>query len=492
MPGTIVLPAVICLSCLLLLYGCSGTALAAENSSVVVYATSPTLGTVSIIDIANGTFIDVLSGLNDSRYLAVSPDLRRVYVTQRDINQTVVIDAGTCKVVARIPVYGNPSGVAVSPDGGTVYVACTADDLVAIINATGNRMTGMVGTGNAPTGVCVNPRTGEVYVTNGDRTLSVINGTSLAATIPIPGNLNAGMAIKPDGSRLYLAGGAYNLFIVDTATYQVSTSNMTDNARSPPAVPYPMDVAISPDGNLLYVACNDQGIRVMETGTNNVVRIIPVDTVSIALRPDGKALYAANFGLGGVMTVSTATGTIDNYFNFTPGVFDVAVIATGQYATPESPVPAPVQEHVPPVTALNLSGQADLNGAFIGKVTCNLTATDNVNGSGVRSIEYYMAGALWTTYDGPFDIKKPGNYSLYYHAFDRAGNIEPVKVTAFTVVAPQNAVTPVPTPTPVPSNATATPAVTPTPTPSPSPGFETIVAVAGLLAAGCALLARRK
>jgi hypothetical protein len=181
-----------------------------------------------------------------------------------------------------------------------------------------------------------------------------------------------------------------------------------------------------------------------------------------------------------------ATGAIRNTVSVWADGFDLAMVAR-KLRIPYS---------IPPVTTLNVSGQVDINGAFIGEALCNLTATDNEDGSGVKSIEYYWPGSGWVRYYGPIHLMTPGTITLYYHAIDNAGNVETVLIRNITVAAAEGAVTPTPQPCPCPTpaaqNATATPPSGTTPTPVPSPGFEMLLAMAGILAACCAMIIRRR
>jgi hypothetical protein len=121
-------------------------------------------------------------------------------------------------------------------------------------------------------------------------------------------------------------------------------------------------------------------------------------------------------------------------------------------------------DNTPPVTTLYLSGPTDINGAFIGYVTCNLTARDNESGLGVKSTQYYLQGDGWLPYSGPFNITRPGTVTLYYQSTDNAGNPERALSTAITVVAPQDGVTPSPWPSTVPTQEpSASPVVTAAP-----------------------------
>ncbi len=74
-----------------------------------------------------------------------------------------------------------------------------------------------------------------------------------------------------------------------------------------------------------------------------------------------------------------------------------------------------------------------ITGFYSNPTTVTLSATDNVGGSGVASIEYLLDGGSWTTYSGPFPVSGNGSHTVQFHATDNAGNVEPVRTKSFTI-----------------------------------------------------------
>src|SRR5215510_4175093 len=77
-------------------------------------------GTVSVIDTETNTIVANVPVGGAPRWVAVTPDGTRAYVT--NLGALSVIDTTTNTVVANVPVGGNPSGVAITPDGTRAYV----------------------------------------------------------------------------------------------------------------------------------------------------------------------------------------------------------------------------------------------------------------------------------------------------------------------------------------------------------------------------------
>src|SRR5215470_13460234 len=100
------------------------------------------------------------------------------------------------------------------------------------------------------------------YITNqNSNTVSVIDTATntVSATIPI-GPSPLGVAVSPDGSKVYVANGP-DISVLDTATNTVSATI--------PIGPSPLGVAVSPDGSKVYTTNElDSTVSVIDTATN--------------------------------------------------------------------------------------------------------------------------------------------------------------------------------------------------------------------------------
>jgi YVTN family beta-propeller protein len=474
------------------------------DSDVIIYTTNSGQNTVSIVDIWKNTIAGSLAGFNVPFRLAFSPDYHRAYVADAGSNSTIVIDTTTNSQIARVSLDQSPLCIALSPDGTKAYVTVGSDS-VAIIDTVSCSRAGTIKVGTLPWGICVNPRTGDVYVLNmWDKSVSIIKGNSVVATVPLDGYLDNGLAVTPDGSRLFVADHCSKVYVIDTANYTVLTTINTGQESDP------VGVAFSPDGADAYIACSRAGkIKIFSTDSYAEVNELSVPSPDkIVVGPSGRVIYALS-STSGLKTIDTVTGSTFN--TVSPGANDFAVARiTWNVVLPDP---------TPPTTALELAGPVDSNGAFIGEVRCTLTAVDNEGGSGVKSIEYCLPGQLWTPYSSPFNITRPGSVTLMYRATDYATNLEPSRSRLFYIVSPQDAAMPTPvpcpspspppvtahasptalpvttaspTPTAVPAEASPTPVATPattavpTPMAMPSAGFEGVAAFIGVACAGCA------
>ena len=97
---------------------------------------------------------------------------------------------------------------------------------------------------------------------------------------------------------------------------------------------------------------------------------------------------------------------------------------------------APPPDTIPPATVVTLSGTAGSHGWFRSSVTADLAAHDDIDGSGVASIEYSINGSAFQRYAGPLSIAAEGVTTLRARAIDHAGNIEePATVVAIMIDA---------------------------------------------------------
>ena len=97
------------------------------------------------------------------------------------------------------------------------------------------------------------------YITNNQsNNVSVINTRTneVITTIPVGGGW--GVAVSPDGRKVYVANG--ELAVIDTATNTVATTLGICGPNS-------IGVAVSPDNSKVYVTCTGGSVLVINTAT---------------------------------------------------------------------------------------------------------------------------------------------------------------------------------------------------------------------------------
>jgi YVTN family beta-propeller protein len=126
----------------------------------------------------------------------------------------------------------------------------------------------------------------------------------------------SGVAITPDGARVYVTVNSGRVVVIDTSTNTVAVNIVFGGTTSP------RDVAITPDGTRAYVAASDLGaVVVIDTASNTVVGVVPMPSPwRLAIAPDGSRAYVVAFKvvcdgascsyLGVVATIDLQTNTI--------------------------------------------------------------------------------------------------------------------------------------------------------------------------------------
>jgi YVTN family beta-propeller protein len=152
--------------------------------------------------------------------VAALPDGDYVYVTNAS-DSVSKIRTSDCSVVATIPVGLDPMSLAVLPHGDYVYVANLGDVethggmSVSVIRTADDTVVATIWTANVPGGIAAHPSGNYVYLSYPDQGVwnnppvgvSVIStvGNTVVATIPVDACNLEGVAVSPDGNRVYVA-----------------------------------------------------------------------------------------------------------------------------------------------------------------------------------------------------------------------------------------------------------------------------------------------
>ncbi|HEX5082043.1 MAG TPA: beta-propeller fold lactonase family protein [Blastocatellia bacterium] len=217
---------------------------------------------------------------NDGRYLLVT--------TNGNGDQTIeVIDLQTGLSVQTVSVKKSWLGLAFAPDGKRFFVSGGDDNEVMVFDFAGGKaaLSGRIILGGAD------------YHKLNDRERAEARRKGLGE-FAFP----AGIAVTPDGRRLYVAENLTNkVAVVDLATRQVITKIAVGE--------YPYDCEISRDGGRVYVSnWGGRSVAVIDSTSNQVVNNIPAGDHpnDLELTRDGKTLYVANANSNTVSVIDTA------------------------------------------------------------------------------------------------------------------------------------------------------------------------------------------
>jgi YVTN family beta-propeller protein len=209
-----------------------------------------------VLDPDSGKVVSAIETAQDTSHMvAVSPDARRAYVTNRGSGTITAIDLVTGRKLADVVTGAGSEALALSPDGRALWVAAREDGQVSIVDTA---------------------------------------ALAVTARWPLPG-APIRLAMMPDGrTALITCAGSGELVAVDVATrrerarVQVTTPLADDAAARPaaslaPGSVLPVGLLISRDGQSVYVAAT-LGDRVIEFDARTLATL---RTVDVGGEPDG-------------------------------------------------------------------------------------------------------------------------------------------------------------------------------------------------------------
>ncbi len=203
------------------------------------------------IDTASKKVVDVVRVGAVPKYVALTPDGKRVLVTNWCTWDLSVVDTASVQEVARIPLGGAyPRGIATAKDNTTAFVALMGSDRIVSVNLDSEKVSTFVSPGDSPRHIVLSPDYRFLYVTN-NRSGNVVKVD--AATGVVLGRARTGseprsMAISTDGGAIYVVNySSSTMSKVRTSDMVVIDSVKTDA--------HPIGITYEPTRRAVWVAC---------------------------------------------------------------------------------------------------------------------------------------------------------------------------------------------------------------------------------------------
>lgn len=228
---------------------------------------------------------------------------------------------------ARTFITDRPFGIGISSEG-QVYVtrldgAVTRGSLPQFV------IEGEIAVGSVPRFVVFSPDGSTAFVANEfSSTISRIDVATHVETglIPLTGSLFR-LAISADGSVLYAAGNADEVFVIDAISGALTATIPVDND--------PNGMVFSPDGSFLYVShISGNSVVEIRTGTNTVSRSFNLGqsaSQDMAVSVDGTTLYVAMEGGQRIQKIDIPSGQLVGSIGLPAGAapFGMAMTLSG-------------------------------------------------------------------------------------------------------------------------------------------------------------------
>jgi PQQ-dependent catabolism-associated beta-propeller protein len=319
----------------------------AESNAPRIYVTNEISGDLSVIDSGTYKVIATVPLGKRPRGIHASPDHKTLYVALSgtpiagpDVDESTlpppdrsadgigVFDVRQNKIVKIIQGGADPENFDVSKDGKLLYISNEDISSVSILDISTGTILKTLKMGEQPEGVKASPDGKSVYVTSEEKgNLAVLDTAAgkIVATIPV-GHRPRSIAFMPDGSRAYVnAENDGTVVVVDPKKHKM----IKTISLGKPGVIKPMGVLLSADASRLYVSTGrGRQVFTIDTATDTVVGSVEVGQRpwGIALSPDGKTLYSANGPSNDVSVVDLATNTVTKKIAAGRGPWGIVVL----------------------------------------------------------------------------------------------------------------------------------------------------------------------
>jgi DNA-binding beta-propeller fold protein YncE len=268
----------------------------------LVYALTPTNGSIHEIQADRLTFSRKLAVGSQAIAMHLSPDERALYVLTGEPKALVRVSIDRFAVEWRLPLDLDPHSFAVSPDGKTAGVSL--GESVRLVDLASHTVSAPLGS-PADIGAIrfLSDSSRMIAANRSERLLSIydVGSSRLIAHLPIavrPDNLCFNLSTEPgntDGGQLFVTGEGMDAVVI-VYPYHTPEVDQTVLAGHAPA-------AMAASEKLLFVASPQSGeVSIFNIGTRKMMGVLPVgnDPGFIAVTPDDQYALILNRKSGDV------------------------------------------------------------------------------------------------------------------------------------------------------------------------------------------------
>lgn len=240
--------------------------------------------------------LDVVSSVpvgDGPRYIAVTPDGQKAYVSNQWSNNTSVINLDTMEVITTLNVGADRSAIAITPNGKKAYITLPGsyvgfqfNNRVAVIDVEKDVVLGEIEVGIEPLTIAIDPDGTRAYVPVGNANgpnpseviiIDTINDIYLRPIIlrQEAHVMPTAIDITPDGKTLFVVSESVENFVSRTRLLVIDAASHTVlNALDL----QPRGVKVSMDGTKVYVFC-EQELVILNSSTLETIQSIDLRTV---------------------------------------------------------------------------------------------------------------------------------------------------------------------------------------------------------------------
>jgi YVTN family beta-propeller protein len=309
---------------------------AAGQSGDLLLVANKQAATVTVIDVGTGRAVATLPVGVAPHEVAASPDGRWAVVSnygERTPGSTLsVIDLDRLQVVRTIELgqYRRPHGIAFLGGAARVAVTSEASGKVVIVNVGEGRVEGAIPTGQAGSHMlAVSPDAKRVYTANipsGTVSELDVEARTLVWISPPVAHMTEGIALTPDGRRLWVGSNTdHTVTVLDTRTLAALDTL--------PSAGFPYRAVASPDGRLVLVPSPMASlVRIFDAESHRELAAIPIPAaegapdsaegsgpVGAAISPDSRTAYVALQGRNQVAVIDVATYRVTGFLDVGAG-----------------------------------------------------------------------------------------------------------------------------------------------------------------------------